>query len=169
MRTVHSVALTTMLALLLSQTVTQQRVSAGSPPQSPGAEIVRSAALSWVPSELPRVELAVVSGDPAKAGEIFVLRVRMQNDARFPVHTHPGAENVTVIKGTLLVGIGDEFDAAKGQALAVGDFVRIPGGLRHFAQANGEVVIEVSGLGPFAIQYVNPADVPAKAPPKAKP
>lgn len=130
------------------------------------AEVVIAAELQWGPSELPGIELAVVSGDPAKAGEMFVLRARMQDGAKFPVHTHPGAENVTVLRGTLLVGIGNKFDLARAQTLSVSDFVRIPGGLQHFAQAKGEVIIEVSGLGPFAIQYANPADVPTRVPPK---
>lgn len=159
-----------MLALLLSATLTPQKAPAGPPPaQSPGTEVVSSAALSWGASELPGIDLAVVSGDPAKGGEIFVLRARMQEGAKFPVHTHPGAENVTVLKGILLVGVGEKFDAAKMQALAAGDFIRIPGGLRHFAQAKDEVVIQVSGLGPFAIHYANPADVPGKAAPKTDP
>lgn len=158
-----------MLALLLFATLTPQNAPADPPAQLPGTEIVSSAALSWGASELPGIDLAVVSGDPAKGTDIFVLRARMRKGAKFPVHTHPGAENVTVLKGTLLVGVGDKFDATKTQALAAGDFIRIPGGLHHFAQAQDEVVIQVSGLGPFSIQYANPADVPAKAPPKTDP
>jgi quercetin dioxygenase-like cupin family protein len=164
MKAGSSSAWTIALAIVLTPAAPRQAL--GKQPQSPIAQVARSAALSWGPSELPGIELAAVSGDASKAGELFVLRARMQNGAKFPVHTHPGAENVTVLKGTLLVGVGDTFDAGKAEALGPADFVRIPAGLRHFAQAQGEVVIEVSGLGPFAIDYANPADVPTKVPPR---
>jgi quercetin dioxygenase-like cupin family protein len=163
MGTLPSVALAFTLTLYVLPSVTTKNGHAASQAQPPSAEFVRGSALVWEPSELAGIELAVVSGDPARAGEIFVLRARMQDGAKFPVHTHPGAENVTVLQGTLLVGVGDRFQVDRAQTLSPGDFGRIPGGLRHFAQARGEVVIEVSGLGPFAIQYVDPDYRPAKA------
>jgi hypothetical protein len=39
----------------------------------------------------------------------------------------------------------------------------MPQGVRHFAWAKGETVIQVSGIGPFEVNYVNPADDPRKA------
>jgi hypothetical protein len=39
----------------------------------------------------------------------------------------------------------------------------MPKGVRHFAWAKGDTVIQVSGMGPFEINYVNPADDPRKA------
>ena len=33
----------------------------------------------------------------------------------------------------------------------------------HFAAARGHTVVEVSGTGPFVVNYVNPADDPRKA------
>jgi hypothetical protein len=38
----------------------------------------------------------------------------------------------------------------------------MPKAMRHFAIAKGETIIQVHGIGPFAINYVNPADDPRK-------
>ena len=31
-------------------------------------------------------------------------------------------------------------------------------GMKHFAWATGETVVQLHGVGPWGIQYVNPAD-----------
>ena len=39
----------------------------------------------------------------------------------------------------------------------------MPKGHHHFAWAKGETVVQVHGVGPWAIVYVNPADDPRTA------
>jgi hypothetical protein len=34
--------------------------------------------------------------------------------------------------------------------------------MRHFAVAKTEATVQVHGMGPFALTYVNPADDPSK-------
>jgi len=34
--------------------------------------------------------------------------------------------------------------------------------MRHFAMAKGETIVQVHGVGPFEINYVNAADDPRK-------
>jgi hypothetical protein len=43
--------------------------------------------------------------------------------------------------------------------------------MRHFGKIKGDTVIQVHGIGPFKVNWVNPADVePPDVPPaKAKP
>ncbi|MGQ0639760.1 MAG: cupin domain-containing protein, partial [Gemmatimonadaceae bacterium] len=118
--------------------------------------------ISWAPapSILPRgAELAVVVGDPSKAGE-FTMRLRMPDGYRLPPHFHPVTEHVTVIQGTFRVGMGDKFDAASLGELPVGTFAALAPGVRHFAQAKGETVIQLHGTGPWSLTYVNAADDP---------
>ena len=40
--------------------------------------------------------------------------------------------------------------------------MRMPKTMRHFAMAKGETIIQLHGIGPFEITYVNPADDPRK-------
>ncbi len=46
---------------------------------------------------------------------------------------------------------------------AAGSFALMPAGMKHFAWATDEVVVQVHGAGPFQINYVNPADDPRGA------
>ena len=36
--------------------------------------------------------------------------------------------------------------------------------MRHFAWAKGDTVLQLHGMGPWQINYVNPADDPRKKP-----
>jgi hypothetical protein len=38
----------------------------------------------------------------------------------------------------------------------------MPKGMHHYAWASGETVVQLHGVGPFAITYVNAADDPRK-------
>ena len=115
------------------------------------------------PASLPAgAQLAVVEGDPSKAGA-FTIRLKFPDGFRVSPHWHPSDEKVTVLQGTLGMGLGEKFDAAAGHEMPAGSFAVMPSGVRHYAWAKGETVIQVSSTGPFQITYVNPADDPRKA------
>ena len=107
----------------------------------------------------PGAQVAVVSGDPSKA-EPYVLRAQMPAGYRIMPHWHPVTENVTVLAGTAAIGMGDTFDAAKMQDLPAGGFASLPTGMRHYFMTKSATTIQVHGIGPFGINYVNPADDP---------
>jgi hypothetical protein len=101
-------------------------------------------------------------GDPGKAGAPYVLRAKLPDGYAVPPHWHPTDENITVLRGALLVGRGDRLDPAAAEELPAGSFCHMPKTMRHFAVAKGETVIQTHGIGPFEITYVNPADDPRK-------
>jgi quercetin dioxygenase-like cupin family protein len=120
--------------------------------------------LKWVePATLPGARLAVVQGDPSKEG-LFVYRLKMPAGYRIPPHFHKASENVTVLSGVFSVGVGEKFDQGSGQELPAGGFVSIPPNHPHFAWAGGgqETVVQVHGVGPTDLTFVNPADDPRK-------
>ena len=47
-------------------------------------------------------------------------------------------------------------------ALPAGSAAIMQPGTRHFALTHEEVVVQVHGVGPWGITYVNPADDPRK-------
>src|ERR1035438_7652587 len=61
----------------------------------------------------PGAQLAVLEGDPMASTGDFTIRLKMPSGYKIAPHTHPNRENVTVLSGTLKVGMGDQFDAAK--------------------------------------------------------
>ena len=107
----------------------------------------------------PGAEVAVLEGKPSEPGP-FTMRLRVPDGYRIPPHSHPAVEHVTVLEGTFKVGMGDKFDASALTALPSGTFGALAPGTRHFAQAQGRTVLQLHGVGPWQINYVNPADDP---------
>ena len=131
---------------------------------APAHVLVAAAELKW--GEPPPVfekgaSFTVVSGDPGKVG-LFVVRLRMPAGYKIAPHTHPTDEHVTVLSGTFALGMGDKFDKAAMKALSAGGYALLPADMRHFAMATTAATVQVEGLGPFALTYVNPADDPSK-------
>jgi quercetin dioxygenase-like cupin family protein len=119
--------------------------------------------LKWVePAVLPGAKLAVLQGDPGKEG-LFVYRFKFPANFKVPPHVHKAGENVTVLSGTFFVGLGEKFDQGSGKELPVGGFIAIPPKHPHFAWAGPqETIVQVHGIGPTDITFVNPADDPRK-------
>jgi quercetin dioxygenase-like cupin family protein len=125
---------------------------------APAHPIVTPAELKWAPL-IPGSQMAVVSGDPSASGPC-VIRIKSAAGAEIPAHWHPTTENVTVLVGTFDVGMGDKLDPAKLTSMHPGDFVSMPATVHHFAKAETETIVQVHGMGPFAVNFVNPADAP---------
>jgi len=104
---------------------------------------------------------AVVAGDPSKPG-IYVVRLKMPAGYKIAPHWHPTDEHVTVISGTFALGMGDKFDEKTMKVLPAGGYALLPADMRHFALAKTDSTVQVHGMGPFALTYVNPADDPSK-------
>ena len=149
---------TTLAAALLLATV---------PFAAPAMDLVAAPdAVKWGPSPPalpPGAQLSVISGDPSKEGP-YVVRARFPAGYTVPPHTHPADENVTVISGAFHFAMGDKLDKSKGTALKPGAFFRAEKGMQHYAWASAPTVIQIHGIGPFAITYVNSADDPRNKP-----
>ena len=107
----------------------------------------------------------VISGDPSKPG-LYVVRLRMPAGYKIAPHWHPTDEHVTVLSGTFQIGMGEKFDPAAMKDLPVGGYALLPAQMRHYAMAKTPAVVQVHGMGPFQLTYVNPADDPSRPMPK---
>ena len=153
-----SVALIGMAALAVAA-YSQEKKESAAPPK-----IMHFGDLKWTPI-IKGCDLANVAGDPSAEGAPFVVRLRCVDGAKIPAHWHPTNENVTVLKGTFLAGMGETFDETKMTAMNVGNFVTMPKEMRHFAMSKGETIVQVHGAGPFKVNWVNPSEVqPPDAP-----
>jgi quercetin dioxygenase-like cupin family protein len=114
------------------------------------------------PPVLPKgAELAVMAGDPAKTGFVS-LRLKLPAGYTIPPHTHPTDEHVTVLSGSLALGMGDTIDPKAQIVLKAGGYGVAAAGMHHYATTKTGAVIQVDMMGPFAITYINPADDPSK-------
>jgi len=108
---------------------------------------------------------AVLQGDPGQTG-VFTVRLEMPAGYTIRSHFHSTDEHVTVVSGTLILGMGDSLHTQGAHALAAGAFITVKAQEHHFAIARGKTVVQVHGEGPFAITYINPKDDPRNAPPR---
>jgi quercetin dioxygenase-like cupin family protein len=117
--------------------------------------------LQWtdISSLPPGARLAVIEG-PMDEAVPFTVRVKLPASYKIPAHWHPAIEHVTVMSGTLNMGFGDKLDMSKTQALSAGSIAIMQPKTNHFAWTKSETIIQVHGVGPWAINYVNPADDP---------
>jgi len=88
--------------------------------------------------------------------------LKMPDGYRLAPHWHPQRENVTVISGTFKVGMGDTFDKDKMATFTAGSFAFLDPDMHHYAMASGEVIVQVHGIAPLQINYVNPQDDPSR-------
>jgi mannose-6-phosphate isomerase-like protein (cupin superfamily) len=119
--------------------------------------------LNWGPAPpvFPAGALfAVVQGNPGVAGEIFTVRLLFPNGYLLAPHTHPNEEHVTVLRGSFLAGMGEDFSEGALVRLKVNDFMTMPKDSAHFATTRGLTEVQVHGIGPFELTYVHPQDDP---------
>ena len=114
------------------------------------------------PKSLPAgAKIAVLEGDPNKEGP-FVMRLRFPDGYRVPPHTHTKTERVTVISGTLNLIMGEKLDRNQARKLPAGSFGYWAANMKHYAWFDTETVLQLHGIGPWTIHYLNPADDPRK-------
>ena len=134
--------------------------------QSPATHhIVEPATIIWGagPAALqPGAKSVLLYGDPTKEG-LFVMRLWLPKGFRVAPHTHPRPEILTIMSGSFLLGTGTTADQAKTRRLGTGSFSALGPNMPHYAFTDEEVVIQISTTGPWAVNYLNPADDPRNA------
>jgi hypothetical protein len=165
----HRIVLLTLLALLAwtagAQTNAPAKTRAVVGKHSamvvePGSEKwgeVPTAALVGTPSvEMGgTLRLAVIQGDPTKAGRTYTVRLSCTDGLKIAPHWHPTTENVTVVKGAAAVGMGSKWDVAALKDVPLGGYFSAGPQMRHFAQCKGDTILQVHGIAPFVVNFVS--------------
>jgi quercetin dioxygenase-like cupin family protein len=124
--------------------------------------IVPADAVKWgaaPPSLPPGAQAAALLGSPGKPGP-FVLRLKFPAGFVIPPHRHTKDEFVTVISGKVAISSGERIDRASLKSLPPASFVHLPAGMPHYLWAEAESVVQINGVGPFDVVYLNPDDDP---------
>lgn len=109
----------------------------------------------------PGAKIAVIEG-PLNEAVPFTFRLKFPANYQIPAHSHPGVERVTVLSGTLNMGVGDQLDMRNSMALAPGNLMIMQPKTNHFAWTKEETIVQLNGTGPWGVTYVNPAHDPRK-------
>jgi hypothetical protein len=125
--------------------------------------VVMPGELKWVdvPSLPPGAKLAVIEG-PMNEAVPFTVRLKLPKGYAIPPHSHPAIERVTVLSGTFYMGVGDKLDRQTTHALPAGAIGIIQPGAAHYAWTEDETIIQLNGMGPWGINYVDPKDDPRR-------
>lgn len=99
-------------------------------------------------------ETAVLSGDPEQPGSFYVMRYRVLIACDVPPHWHPEDEHATVISGEISLGLGEKFLADALRPLTAGSYALIPRRQPHFTRYSAGSIVQVHGLGPLVVNYL---------------
>ncbi len=115
-----------------------------------GYQQITADAISWrstSPNDPSGSQIAVMTGDPNKPGP-FSVRLKLPPGYKMTPHWHPQAQFMTVLSGTLRYGVGHKWDPAAMQELPAGGFLEMQARTSHYAAAESETILQVSGNGP---------------------
>lgn len=130
-----------------------------------GHVMKQSSEMEWKPgpdSLPPGVQMSVIDGSPKEKGP-FTMRLKFPANFKIPAHWHSKDENLTILEGEFGMGMGDKFDENATHKITAGGYIKMPAKTRHFAQTGAEgAMLQLHGMGPFDITYVNPSEDPRK-------
>lgn len=105
------------------------------------------------------VMIAFIDGNPLLK-DPFTFQLRFPPDSGLMPHTHPATTRMSVISGVMLMGMGTEFDRSALTAIPAGEFIYDVKNTPHYVWFEEETIIQFRGMGPFGIDYIDPADDP---------
>lgn len=126
------------------------------------APLAAQAPADWQPAPAflaKGAQIAVLQGDPGAAG-VYTIRLKLPEGYVIAPHFHPTDEQVTVISGHLLIGMGDTVDRFKARRLSAGDYATAPAQSHHYAIAADPTIVQIHGAGPFMITYAHGSEDP---------
>jgi hypothetical protein len=114
------------------------------------------------PAKLPAGgQFAVLSGDPSKSG-LFTARLKAPAGYKIGAHWHSMDEHVTVLSGSLMIGMGDQMNESNMTAIKQHGYVMLPAKMHHYAMFKEPTEIQIVGMGPFDMTYLNSKDDPSQ-------
>ncbi len=122
--------------------------------------------LKWTnqPPDRPTgAQRVILVGNPETKGS-FTVFVKYPAGTKFPPHSFATEGHLTVLDGELHIGFGDTFDEAKATTVPKMGFIVVPANVNNYLWTDKETIVEVQGMGPTKLTYVNPSDNPMNRP-----
>jgi len=148
-------ALGGLLALGLTAILAPATAQAPPAPDAHGNVFHDGSDLAWGEPD-NGVRFLPLYGSYDQEDESFAFRLHVQPGFELGPHTHPGVEHLTILSGSLFVGIGDTMDRTSATAYGPGSYLAIGAGVAAYMWAAEETVVQVHGIGPFSTDFVEP-------------
>lgn len=131
--------------------------------QQPTPIFIEPDQLNWgeIPA-FPGALCAILTGNPSKEG-FYLLRLKLPANYKVAPNWQTKTIFVTVISGSYHIGVGDKFDLQQGKTLGTLSSVVIPSKSHLYFWTTQEAVLQIHGLGPWDIHFIDPAQDPRKA------
>jgi hypothetical protein len=110
----------------------------------------------------PGAQYAMLEGKDMRGSGVITFRIKLPANYQLPPVFSQNPERITVLSGTLNIGVGDKLDTTSGTALPAGSFVVIPAHKHHYDWTSEDTVLQVTTSGPYTIKYVHAKDDPRK-------
>ena len=111
--------------------------------------------IEWQDVGADGTRYALLEGRRDRPGEAFAYAFQMPAGFWDPPHWHTSDAHVTVVKGTLELGYGEEFDPDYLTAFPAGSELVVPANARHFDGSNEETLIVGRAVGAWSTHYVD--------------
>lgn len=152
------------LLLVTTLVVLSCGVSADQPPPKVTGRhtMLMSSELKWAaaPNYLPRgAQIAALHGSMERSG-LFVVQIKFPPNYRIPAHRHSADEHITVLSGSVQIGIGEKEDGPGLRNIDAGGYALMPANEVHYLRTSGDAVVQRTAVGPFRTTYVRAADDP---------
>jgi quercetin dioxygenase-like cupin family protein len=110
---------------------------------------------------LPGAKLAVIEG-PLNEAKPFTMRIRFPANYKIAPHYHTAIEHVTVISGEFVMAVGEKAGQGQETRLQPGDVAIMQPKTPHYAYTTKPTEVQVHGVGPWTLTFVDPKDDPRK-------
>ncbi len=144
-----------LVAVLATMLLVTRRASAQQSGGQNSGRVHDFDSLQWR-SMGPLMDQAVVDGNPMGDGE-FAIAIRFKAGGLIQPHWHPKETRVTIVRGDVWVGFGDEADTAHTKTITAGSLAVVPAEAHHYEGARTDALIIISGVGPLKTTMVKPA------------
>ncbi len=126
--------------------------------------MVGSIAAEEINSTLPKQlrflqpEAEVISLKKDEEEGTYSMKIRLPDGLKLAPHKFEKKVRINILSGLFYLGLGNKFDNASLKAFGPGSTLELSPEIAHYAAVKGVTLIEIKGVAPWAVKYVDSVD-----------